>query len=47
MSEAARDRYLDSAQRWLILARSYEQAPTLVPEMADPITFLPERAEAN
>jgi hypothetical protein len=47
MSEAARGRYLDSAQRWMTLAMSYEQTPNLVSDSADPITFMPERAEAD
>jgi hypothetical protein len=31
--EAARHRYLDSAERWAALATSYEPVPSLVPEI--------------
>ena len=32
MSEVARVRYLDSAERWTMLAMSYVEAPKLAPE---------------
>ena len=39
MSEAARNRYLDSADRWTMLAMSFEEAPSLAPDMGDAFHF--------
>ena len=39
MSEVARVRYLDSAERWTMLAMSYVEAPKLAPEAIEQTNF--------
>ena len=39
ISEGARVRYLDSAERWTMLAMSYVEAPKLAPEAIEQSNF--------
>lgn len=47
ISEIARARYLDSAERWISLAMSYLEAPKLAPEMTEQSDFRPVYAKSR